>query len=144
LLWIEQGAAQEVHEAIGHATDHLRSALNASLGEVAASGGDELLADVEVQRNELLTRVDGRPRGAYKEALDREAALAAELARLDAEIARYRARVDGLAVLRREHAADEAEQPWRAFRARQQDAEARLQAIRELETALAAERQRAA
>src|SRR5690606_8599810 len=70
LLWIEQGAAQELREAVGHATDHLRGALNESLGEVAASGGDELLGAVEAQRNELLTEAGGRPRGVYKEALD--------------------------------------------------------------------------
>ncbi len=144
LLWIEQGAAQELREAVGHATDHLRGALNESLGEVAASGGDELLGAVEAQRNELLTEAGGRPRGVYKEALDKEGALSAELARLDDEIARYRERVDALAALRREHAADEAEQPWRGFRVQQQQAEARLQATRELQAALAAERQRAA
>lgn len=143
LLWIEQGAAQELREAVGHATDHLRGALNESLGEVAASGGDELLGTVEAQRNELLTDASGRPRGAYKDALDKEGALAAELAQLDDEIARYRQRVDALAALRREHAADEVEQPWRGFRVQQQQAEARLQGIRELEAALAAERQRA-
>ena len=37
LLWIQQGGAQEVREAVGHATDHLRTALNESLGEVASS-----------------------------------------------------------------------------------------------------------
>ncbi|HRP96119.1 MAG TPA: AAA family ATPase [Rhodocyclaceae bacterium] len=144
LLWIQQGAAHELRDAVGHATDHLRSALEASLGEVAASGGDELLAAVEAQRNELLTEAGGRPRGAYKDALEREAALADALRALDASIAHYRQRVDALATLRREHAADEAEQPWQDFRARQQAAEAQLAAIREVEATLTAARERAA
>ncbi|THF56839.1 AAA family ATPase [Pseudothauera rhizosphaerae] len=143
LLWIEQGTGHELREAVAHATDHLRSALDASLGEVAASGGDELLATVEARRNELLTEAGRRARGVYKEALEREAALAAELADLDETIARYRQRVDALAALRREHAADEAEQPWQDFRAREREAAERLDAVRGLETALAAERQRA-
>ena len=32
LLWIEQGTGQEVHGAVANATDHLRSALNRSIG----------------------------------------------------------------------------------------------------------------
>lgn len=144
LLWIEQGGAQALREAVGHAGDHLRGALEGALGEVAASGGDALLATVEAQRAELLTEAGGRPRGAYKEALEAEAALAGELGALDEAIARYRQRVDALAALRAEHAADEAEQPWRAFRAHQQAAAERLAAVREREATLAAARTRAA
>ncbi|WP_282099045.1 AAA family ATPase [Thauera aromatica] len=144
LLWIEQGGAQALREAVGHAGDHLRGALERALGEVAASGGDALLATVEAQRAELLTEAGGRPRGAYKEALEAEAALAGELGALDEAIARYRQRVDALAALRDEHAADEAEQPWRAFRAHQQAAAERLAAVRERAAMLAATRTRAA
>lgn len=144
LLWIEQGGAQALREAVGHAGDHLRGALEGALGEVAASGGDALLATVEAQRAELLTEAGGRPRGAYKEALEAEVALAGELGALDEAIARYRQRVDALAALRAEHAADEAEQPWRAFRTHQQAAAERLAAVREREAMLAATRTRAA
>ena len=143
LLWIQQGAAQELREAVGHATDHLRSALEASLGEVAASGGDDLLASVQAQRSELLTEAGGRPRGPYKDALEREAALAATLGGLDAAIAHYRQRVDALASLRRAHAADELEQPWVDCRRRQHEAAERLQAIQAQQDSLAAEGQRA-
>lgn len=144
LLWIQQGAAHALRDALGHAADHLRSALEAALGEVAASGGDALLAAVEAQRSELLTEAGGRPRGLYKDALEREAALAEALRALDASIAHYRQRVDALATLRREHAADEAERPWHDFRAREQAAEAELAAIRALEATLTATRERAA
>ncbi|MGL1833651.1 AAA family ATPase [Rhodocyclaceae bacterium SMB388] len=143
LLWIQQGAAHELRDAVGHATDHLRSALNESLGEVAASGGDELLATVQTQRGELLTEKGGHPRGAYKDALDRAAELDAVLRELDTEIDRYRQRVDALAKLRVEHAADEAERPWLDFRARQQAAGERLAEIRRVETTLATELERA-
>ena len=54
LLWIEQGAAQLVHDAVAHASSHLRGALDQAVGEVAASGGDEVIERVGSLRNELL------------------------------------------------------------------------------------------
>lgn len=143
LLWIQQGSAQDLREPVSHATDHLRSVLNTSLGEIASSGGDEVLAQVETLRNELLTAATGKPRGAYQQALEQAAALEAGLRSLDAEIAAYREKVDRLATLRREHAADEAEQPWTIFRQQEHAATASLDAIRQVEAALQSDRQRA-
>lgn len=143
LLWIEQGGAQEIRESVSHATDHLRTALNASLGEVASSSGDEVLAAVENARNELLTAAAGKPRGAYDEAVKKEASLANALKEWDAGIAAYRQKVDTLAALRREHAEDEAEKPWLGFRVQQQAAADRLADIQRIEATLAAERSRA-
>ena len=143
LLWIAQGSAHDIRDPVLHATDHLRRALNESLGAVASSGGDEVLARVEAARNELLTASTGAPRAAYAEALKNESALDAALQATDTDIAAYRRQVDSLAALRREHAADEAEQPWRDFRAREQDAAARLTAIQDVERELAAARQQA-
>jgi hypothetical protein len=62
LLWIEQGGAQAVQGAVLHAADHLRKALESHLGEVAASGGDDVVAQVRAWRDELLTST-GRPKG---------------------------------------------------------------------------------
>ncbi len=143
LLWIQQGGAQELREPVGHATDHLRAALNTSLGEVVSTGGDEVLARVETLRGELLTAATGKPRGAYQQALEQQAALERELDALDAEIAAYRDQVDRLATLRRDHAADQAEQPWIAFRQQERAAAERLEDIRQLESTLRADRQRA-
>ena len=143
LLWIAQGTAHDIRAPVVHATDHLRRALNESLGEVASSGGDEVLAKVEAARNELLTASTGAPRAAYADAIKREAALAARLAETEAEIATYRRQVDSLAALRREQAADEADKPWLDFRAKEQDAAARLAAIQDVERELAAARQQA-
>lgn len=143
LLWIQQGSAQDIREPVDHATDHLRTALNASLGEVASSGGDEVLATVQALRNELLTAASGKPRGAYQEAIEQAAVLEQSVLALDADIAAYRDKVDRLASLGREHAADEAEKPWTAFRQQEQNAAASLEAIRQVQAALAADRQRA-
>lgn len=143
LLWIQQGSAQDLREPVSHATDHLRSVLNTSLGEIASSGGDEVLAKVEVLRSELLTATTGKPRGVYQQALEQAATLETALRSLDAEIAAYREKVDRLATLRRDHAVDEAEQPWTAFRQQEQAATASLDAIHQVEAALQSDRQRA-
>ncbi len=129
LLWIQQGRAQDIHEPVGHAADHLRHALNASLGEIASSEGDAVLAQVEALRNELLTAATNKPREAFRKVLDQVAGLEAELQDLDADIAAYREQVDRLAILRQEHAADEAGQPWVHFRQQEQDALSRLEDI---------------
>ncbi|MGX2041714.1 AAA family ATPase [Methylocaldum sp. MU1018] len=144
LLWIRQGAGHDIRDSVTHATDHLRTALNESLGEVAGSGGEAVLATVEAARNELLTSATGRPRGSYAEAIDQAATLAKAIRELDAEIAAYRQKVDTLAALRREHADDEAEKPWLGFRERERAAAAKLEAVRRIEETLAAEKRRAA
>lgn len=143
LLWIQQGAGQDIHDPVAHATDHLRNALNASLGEVASSGGDDVLATVEAQRNELLTPAGGAPRGALSEALKRQSQLDAELKAADTDVATYRHKVDLLGGLRREHAADEAERPWAGFRRQEHEARGKLETIERVQTALASDRQRA-
>lgn len=144
LLWIEQGAGAELRAAVANAADHLRSALNESLGEVASSGGDEVLASVEAMRNELLTPASGAPRGPFAEARKREATLAEELTRTDGQIDTYRRNVDTLAALREAHTADEIHQPWVAFRKQQRSAEQALEAIEGLQKTLGEQRQRAA
>ena len=142
LLWIRQGAGQDIKDPVTHATDHLRNALNESLGEVASSGGDDVLAAVEAQRNELLTPASGAPRGVYSEAIKRHVGIDGELKVIDADVAVYRQKVDLLATLRREHAADEAQKPWAAFRTQEQQARDRLTSIERVQTSLAADRQR--
>ncbi len=143
LLWIQQGTAQDIRKSVEHATDHLRTALNASLGEVASSSGDAVIDQIETLRNELLTPSGGTPRGAYRDAIEKEGALAAEVAALDDDIAAYRQRVDRLAALRREHDADELEKPWLALRLEEQAARARLEEAKALGNRLASERERA-
>lgn len=139
LLWIEQGAGHQLQEAVGHAAPHLRRALDASLGEVAASAGDEVVAQVRQWRDELLTRETGRPRGALLKAAEDAAALAERRAALEREVADYREQVDRLRALREAHAADTRDEPWRALRAALAQARQALQAAQ----ALAGEHERA-
>lgn len=143
LLWIQQGTAHDIRDPVAHATDHLRTALNTSLGEVASSGGDAVTDEVEALRNELLTPANATPRGPYKDAIETEAGLAAEIAALDADIAAYRNKVDRLAALRREHEADDAEKPWLALRAQEQAARRKFDEARALGARLSQAQQRA-
>ena len=55
LLWIKQGTSHELAQAVGFASDQLRNALGDSLGELAATDGDDVIKAVEIERNQLLT-----------------------------------------------------------------------------------------
>jgi len=126
LLWIKQGTSYNIAEEVRHASDHLRSALGESLGELATSSGDAVLRAVELERNELLTPSTGTPRGAYADVLARQTELEGEVAGLKSEIAAYDFSVDRLASLRRDHQRDEAERPWMPVRDQLSVARARM------------------
>jgi len=132
LLWIQQGSAQEIDDAVTYATSHLQTALNQSLCEVASSTGDEVLRTVEEQRNELLSPSKNSPRGGYLQAIDRESKLEGKIQALDSQIEVYRQKVDELASLRHEHAADQLEKPWENFRAKEKEARESLDKIKRL------------
>jgi hypothetical protein len=139
LLWIEQGAGQEISESVGHATDHLRKALEQSVGEVVSSQGDDVINRVSEQRNALLTTA-GRPRAAYLEAIEEEKNGTLQLAELDLRIAQYRQQVDQLGLLIIDDAADQTTKPWEALRARQAQAQTRMATIALLKGQLDADR----
>ncbi|MEX2475860.1 AAA family ATPase [Marinobacter sp.] len=122
LLWVEQGSGQNVHDAVAYAGDHLKSALNSLLGEVASSGGDDVIQQVKAQRAELLTSTD-KPRGDYARLGDEQQSLEAELEALDDRISQYQSLVDRLGELRQRHRQNEQDRPWEAARRKLQDAE---------------------
>ena len=98
LLWVEQGTGQDIEKAVEHAGDHLKSALNNLVGEVASTGGDDVIQAVEKQRAELLTGT-GKPRGEYLQLEKERAELEDEIAELQARIDQYQAQVDRLGTL---------------------------------------------
>lgn len=140
LLWMEQGGAQNIRDAVTHATDHLRTALNASLGEIAGGDGDDVTNEVEKLRNELLTPTSDKPRGAHAEALQAEQSLRDALAAVDADLLIYRQKVDRLTQLRREHENDAGERPWEALRAQANAAGNALRDAQALQQQLVGER----
>lgn len=114
LLWIEQGTGQDVHEAVGFAKDHLHNVLKETLGEIASSGGDEVLERVRMERAMLLTAT-GKPTGALSKVTSELADASARKTDLEALISTYRQQVDTLGSLRQQYAADETERPWERF-----------------------------
>lgn len=111
LLWVQQGTIQDIRDPVGHAGNQLQSALGTSLGEVAASAGDELTDALEKERGQWLTRT-GKPTGDYKAVMDACLSGRAKLSDLDAQIAGYREQVDELGRLREQRQAIDQRQPW--------------------------------
>jgi energy-coupling factor transporter ATP-binding protein EcfA2 len=128
LLWVEQGSGQSITEYVAHAEAHLQSALESMLGKVASSGGDEVIARVEAARGQLLTG-KGRPKGDYAELAKTCDMLEQQIQLLDTDIDRYRAQVDRLGELRREHEGAETEQPWERLKEELGAEEAKLAQI---------------
>lgn len=133
LLWIEQGDGHRIDEPVESAADYLRTALESTVGAVASTAGDDVLATLREQRDQLLTPGTGRPRGAYQET-SRELAEVRDLgAALDAQIAAYRDDVDCLTGLRAQHDADAKARPWEVFKAKLEGARQELVAAERLQ-----------
>ena len=128
LLWIEQGAGQDLAKPVEHAGQHLKAALGGHLGEVTSSSGDALIKRVDAERRGLLTGT-GRPTGDYARAISERDALAEQYQALQARIQEYRQQVDRLGQLRQEQARDEAERPWEVFRRQAREAQERLDEV---------------
>lgn len=129
LLWIEQGMGQDIQPSVRYAGDYLKSVLGESLGEIASSAGDALIARVEQEWLKLLTAKKRAPAREYAEVLNDREACRARLEALDAEIADYREQVDRLADLRSQQRED-AGRPWESYRAQAAQAAARLAEVR--------------
>ena len=140
LLWIQQGSGQELHGPVEHATDHLRKALDQSLGDVASTGGDDVFERVRAERDRLLTRT-GQPTGELKEAAAAGAAARDRLAALEAQLATYREQVDRFGSIAARIQAESRERPWRRFEAQAREAQERLAQVAKLVEAVAADRQ---
>lgn len=131
LLWIQQGQGQEVRDPVQFASDHLKTALGATLGEITSSGGDEVIAIVQAQRAALLTKT-GKPTGEYAAAIQKRDELREALEEFNTKITGYQTQVDRLGELRARHSKDEAERPWEKLREQQQQAEQLLDEVEKL------------
>ena len=140
LLWIQQGAGQELYDAVGHATDHLRRALEASFGEVASTGGDEVFEQVRAERLKLLTPT-GHATGELKLAAGLLVEATGKVETLAAQLAAYRDQVDRFGVLNAQILAAERDQPWKQSEAQAKSARNQLEQIARAREALAADRQ---
>ncbi|WP_323752354.1 AAA family ATPase [Marinobacter sp.] len=134
LLWVEQGTGQDLEQSVGHAGDHLKSALNSLVGEVASSGGDAVIDAVRAQRNLLLTGT-GKPRGDYLQLDKDRLAVEQGIGELKDRILRYQEQVDRLGKLTRDYERTEAERPWEEAQRQLEETQARYQQVQQLEQA---------
>ncbi|MBW7469708.1 AAA family ATPase [Marinobacter sp. F4218] len=132
LLWVEQGTGQDIEQAIEHAGDHLKSALNSMVGEVASSGGDDLIETVRSQRDILLTGT-GKPRGDYLKLEKDRAQHQLEIEELKERVHKYQEQVDRLGKLTQDYEQAEAERPWEDAQRHLEEARARYQKVERLE-----------
>src|SRR5680860_423115 len=132
LLWVEQGTGQDIEKAVLHAGGHLKSALNNLVGEVASSGGDDVIQAVEQQRQELLTAT-GKPRGDYLALVNARETLQQKVSDLQARVDQYKVQVDRLGTLAAEHEQANRERPWEAARSSMQRAEAKYREVEALQ-----------
>ena len=140
LLWVEQGTGQELEQSVEHAGDHLKSALNSLVGEVASSGGDEVIEAVRAQRNQLLTGT-GKPRGEYLQLDKDRLAFEQAIGELKERILRYQEQVDRLGKLTRDYERTEAERPWEDAQRQLEATQARYQQVQQLEQVQAQEKE---
>ena len=132
LLWVEQGTGQDIEKAVLHAGGHLKSALNNLVGEVASTGGDEVIQAVEQQRKELLTAT-GKPRGDYLTLANNRETLQQQVTDLQARVEQYQVQVDRLGSLAIEHDKASRERPWETARHSMQLAETKYREIEALQ-----------
>ncbi|MCQ9616349.1 hypothetical protein L1889_06250 [Paenalcaligenes niemegkensis] len=115
LLWVLQGELHKLAQAVTPATSHLGDALGASVGALASSDSDGVLAEVERRLAELLTGT-GKPRAEYDKALKEQAELTAQVERLTKESATYRKLVDHLESLGERFRREQDVQVWSTLR----------------------------
>lgn len=132
LLWVEQGTGQEVQKAIEHAGDHLQSALNALVGEVASTGGDAVIEVLNAERNKLLTKT-GQPTGDYRRLVNEREKLLEQKTALQDRVSQYRDYVDRLQSVTRDYQRDQQDRPWDKAQQQLTEAQARLTKLEQLE-----------
>ncbi|KMQ73867.1 AAA family ATPase [Marinobacter subterrani] len=140
LLWVEQGTGQNIEQAVEHAGDHLKSALNSLVGEVASTGGDELIDQVRTRWRELFTPT-GKPRGDYQK-LEREREEHQQaIDELQARIRKYQEQVDRLGKLKQDHERIQHERPWEEAERQLEHARERFRQVEKLEQQQAQEKE---
>lgn len=140
LLWVEQGTGQNIEQAVEHAGDHLKSALNSLVGEVASTGGDELIEQVKARWSELFTPT-GKPRGDYQRLEKEREVHQQEIDELQARIQKYQEQVDRLGKLTQDYGRTQHERPWEEVERQLEQAKERYRQVQKLEQQQAQEKE---
>lgn len=140
LLWIEQGAGQDLADAVSYAKDRLQGALQSMVGAVASTGGDSVIEALRAQRSELVTDSSKAARGPYLEAKRAFEELDGASNDLAGQLQVYRADVDRLAADSENLIALDKDRPWRTLHDQADTAQAELDAAKGLQSSLDAVR----
>lgn len=140
LLWVEQGTGQNIEQAVEHAGDHLKSALNSLVGEVASTGGDELIEQVKARWSELFTPT-GKPRGDYQKLEKERNEHQQEIDELRARVRKYQEQVDRLGKLTQDYERTQHERPWEEAERQLEQAKERYRRVEKLEQQQAQEKE---
>lgn len=133
LLWVEQGATQDIQTPVASAESYLNTALGKHLGGVTSTQGDDLIERLAAERAKWLTGT-GRPTGDFKRVIDELATKQAEIDPLTTCIDEYRTQVDELGRLRGLRQTIDATRPWETQREAAKAADAELAKVRALQT----------
>ncbi len=140
LLWVEQGTGQNIEQAVEHAGEHLKSALNSLVGEVASTGGDELIEQVKARWSELFTPT-GKPRGDYQRLEKEREVHQQEIDELQARIQKYQEQVDRLGKLTQDYERTQHERPWEEVERQLEQTKERYRQVQKLEQQQAQEKE---
>jgi len=140
LLWVEQGTGQNIEQAVEHAGGHLKSALNSLVGEVASTGGDELIEQVRARWGELFTPT-GKPRGDYQKLEKEREELGQQIDELQGRVQKYQEQVDRLGKLTQDYERNQQERPWEEAERQLEQARERYRQVEKLEQEQAREKE---
>ncbi|PHQ24191.1 GTP-binding protein [Marinobacter guineae] len=140
LLWVEQGTGQNIEQAVEHAGEHLKSALNSLVGEVASTGGDELIEQVKARWSELFTPT-GKPSGDYQRLEKEREVHQQEIDELQARIQKYQEQVDRLGKLTQDYERTQHERPWEEVERQLEQTKERYRQVQKLEQQQAQEKE---
>ena len=118
LLWVQQGASQDVQASAQHAASHLREALGELAGGTIAQGDDVLIQTVRVEMGQLVTDKQRKPFGPYAEAETQLAEARTQLAALEEQERAFNQDLERLATLQTDVDSQAASKPWDALEAR--------------------------
>ena len=129
LLWVQQGASQNVQESANHAARYLRDALGELAGGTVAQGDDVLIQAVREEMVQLVTDKTRKPVGSYADS-ERQLKEAEEaLNGLGEQEREFNSDIERLSRLQVEVDNEMATKPWESLEQRADAAEQQARAV---------------
>ncbi|HZZ13072.1 MAG TPA: AAA family ATPase [Paraburkholderia sp.] len=133
LLWVQQGATQDVRDSTGHAVQYLRDALTQLSGGSESAGEDALIAAVQRELRQLLTVRTQKSTGPLAEAEQALSAATVERDALEQQRVQFDEDIARLAMQQETFDDAQRKRPWEAHEQKAAQAQQRAAAAAELE-----------